>query len=172
MLTCFAALLSACGSSDESTGSSDQPTFENVESLPPLETEADLVFTNGDSSTTLSLADLEEIETVRSEVDEPFIKSRTTFEGPTVDAVFASLGWDTAGEAHIWAINDYAYDIAMTDLVDGDAMIATRENGKAIPVDAGGPARIVFPDWSPIAGTEDAWVWSVGKVDVLDPAGA
>jgi len=151
-------------------GESDDRAFSSPNQLAPIVAEVDtgLIFTDGDDSVVLSLSDLEAIEVVQVELFEPFVAATSTFQGPTVAAVFASLGWPTDGDVHMWAINDYAYDMSAADLIEGDAMIATRENGVTIPIEAGGPARIVFPNWSAAHQLEDAWVWSLGSFNLLD----
>ncbi|MCP4436726.1 MAG: molybdopterin-dependent oxidoreductase [Actinomycetia bacterium] len=158
------SLAAGCSNSGDSK-------FERVEGLQPHSVDADLVFTNGGGSSTHSLGELEEIEMVRTEVYEPFVEARTTFEGPTVEAVVDHLGWGTDAEVQIVALNEYSYDIPISDLIEGDAVIATRENGGSIPLEEGGPARIIFPDWSSQGAIEDAWVWSVETIEVLNGPG-
>jgi len=154
---------SACGSSSPSG------VFARVDrsTLAPVESQAVLEFVGNGTSTTFTLGELESIEMVQVELYEPFVEANSTFQGPTAAAVFEKLGWDPAARVHILAINDYAFDMPVADLIEGDAMIATRENGAEIPIEAGGQARIVFPDWSPVHTLEDAWVWSLERFELL-----
>jgi hypothetical protein len=63
------------------------------------------------------------------------------------------------------ALNNYVYDGSIPELVAGQAMIAVQRAGQDIPVDQGGPIRIVFPDDSPMASNLDAWNWSLMRIE-------
>jgi hypothetical protein len=43
------------------------------------------------------------------------------------------------------ALNDYAVDAQLDELVDGDALLATRQNGKVMSVEDKGPVFLIFP---------------------------
>jgi len=151
-------LAASCGSSASKLKPTDRAQFA------PIESNAVIEFENGDTVVTLTIADLEAIDMMRTDLYEPFVESDSDFEGPSVAAVADSLGWPAHGTVHMLALNDYAYDMPLADLVASDALIATREHGEEIPISRGGPARIVFPDGTQASPIEDAWVWSLERL--------
>jgi DMSO/TMAO reductase YedYZ molybdopterin-dependent catalytic subunit len=50
---------------------------------------------------------------------------------------------------------------------DSDAIIAVGQDGGDIPVDQGGPIRIVFPDGTPGSTRLEAWNWSIERIEVM-----
>ena len=45
-------------------------------------------------------------------------------------------------------------------------LLATKADGKHMPVDRSGPIRIVFPDGSSLGRNPDLWIWSVSSMKV------
>jgi len=159
----FAVLMLAasCGSSASELQPYDSAQFA------PIESNAVLEFANGDTVVSLTISDLEAIDLMRSDLYEPFVEGDTDFEGPSFEAVADSLGWPRDGTVRMLALNDYAYEMPLADLVGSQAMIATREHGEEIPIERGGPARIVFPDGTRASSIEDAWVWSLERLTLV-----
>jgi hypothetical protein len=78
----------------------------------------------------------------------------------------AGVGPD-ATHAHVVALDDYAVDLSLADVRAGGIILATRAgDGSAIPIDKGGPTRIVFMDGVKAGANADQWVWSVKTIDV------
>ena len=73
-------------------------------------------------------------------------KFDTVWEGTTIDDLFAAAGV-TPPTPYLLAIShdDYDTNVAVADLVDGKAMIATHYAGAPIPPEHGGPARLLVP---------------------------
>lgn len=152
------AMAASCGSNPVTIEQFDRVQF------PAVASDAVIEFENGSSIESLTISELESIEMLRVDLYEPFVEADTDFEGPSLDAVAKRLGWPSDGTVHILALNDYAYDLTLAALVGSHAMIATREHGLEIPIERGGPARIVFPDGTDVSPIEDAWVWSLERL--------
>ena len=73
-------------------------------------------------------------------------KFDTFWEGVLVDDVLADAGIEAPTDftlAH--SFDGYTTNVPTADLVGGKAMVALRYEGKAIPPDHGGPARLLVP---------------------------
>jgi hypothetical protein len=99
---------------------------------------------------------------------EPWTKETLDFQGVWLQHLLAVAG--AAPEAttvHIVALDDYAVDLTMADIRAGGIMLATRSgDGTPIPIDKGGPTRIVFADGVTAGENPDQWVWSLKSIDV------
>ena len=74
-------------------------------------------------------------------------KLDTTWDGVLVDDVFKAAGIDEPPTKFILAhsFDGYSTNVPVADLTQGKAMIALRYDGKPIPPDHGGPARLFVP---------------------------
>ena len=50
------------------------------------------------------------------------------------------------------------------DVRSSQMLLATKADGKHMPVDRSGPIRIVFPDSSSLGRNPDLWIWSVSSM--------
>ncbi len=100
-------------------------------------------------------------------VDEPFVKQRIEFTGVPMATLFDSAGITGDTVVNTVALNDYAYDAPASVFTDSDAIIAVGQAGGDIPVDQGGPIRVVFPDGTAGATNLDAWNWSIERIEVV-----
>lgn len=122
---------------------------------------------NGKGRLSLDLATLERMPLVGGPVYEPFVKERTNFSGVLLSDLLTAAGADAkATEVFITALDDYTWSLPLHVARSGEVLLATRENGKAIPVEKGGPIRIVFSDDSVAGKNTNAWVWSVRGMEV------
>jgi hypothetical protein len=71
---------------------------------------------------------------VRLETAEPFLKRRATVEGVLLSD-----------------LDDYKVQFKVPDVRSSQVLLATRADGKRMPVDRSGPIRIVFPDAPPLS---------------------
>ena len=98
---------------------------------------------------------------------EPFELRRMTFQVVALRDVLARAGV-TGGAAkavHAVALNDYVIDIPLAvATADGAYLAVGNGDGSAIPVDSGGPTRIVFADGATGADVENYWIWSLATV--------
>ena len=73
-------------------------------------------------------------------------KFDTAWEGVSIDDLLADAGIE-APTAYVLAhsVDGYSTNVPTKDLVGGRAMIAVSYDGKPIPADHGGPARLLVP---------------------------
>jgi hypothetical protein len=115
----------------------------------------------------LDLASLEKMRQVRLEAAEPFLKRRVTFEGVLLSDLLKVAGVpDSASKVSLTALDDYKVDFKVADIRSSQMLLATKADGKHMPVDRSGPIRIVFPDSSPLGRNPDLWIWSVSSMKV------
>jgi hypothetical protein len=116
----------------------------------------------------LDLASLEQMRRVRLEAAEPFLKRRVLFEGVLLSDLLAVAGVpDDASKVSLTALDDYKVDFKLADVRSSQMLLATRADGKHMPVDRSGPIRIVFPDASSLGRNPDLWIWSVSSMKVV-----
>ena len=115
----------------------------------------------------LDLASLERMRTVRMQTSEPFLKRKVTFEGVLLSDLLAVAGVPaSAKKVHMTALDDYKVDFTMAQVRSSQMLLATKADGKHMPVDKSGPIRIVFPDGSSLGRNPDLWIWSVSTMKV------
>ncbi|HEV3464731.1 MAG TPA: molybdopterin-dependent oxidoreductase [Actinomycetota bacterium] len=179
-----ALAVAACGGGEEAPtqGTAPDPSIPRVvddgtlaagEKISPPKGEVVLTVT-GDIGTAnkgdrleLDLASLEKMRRVRVEAAEPFLKRRVTFEGVLLADLLAVAGVpDSASKVSLTALDDYKVDFKLSDVRSSQMLLATRADGKHMPVDRSGPIRIVFPDGSSLGRNPDLWIWSVSSMKV------
>lgn len=109
----------------------------------------------------LSIAQLEQLRTVKAEVYEPFLKRNVVFQGVELQGLMdiASLPEGTEQVDSV-AYHEYAVTLPASILKHSGVILATRADGELIPLDKGGPTRIVFTDDHPDTKNESLWIWS------------
>jgi hypothetical protein len=132
-----------------------------------LTVSGDIGARNKGKSLELDLASLEQMRRVRLEAAEPFLKRRVMFEGVLLSDLLAVAGVpDTASTVSLTALDDYKVDFKLADVRSSQMLLATKADGKHMPVDRSGPIRIVFPDASSLGRNPDLWIWSVSSMKV------
>jgi hypothetical protein len=127
----------------------------------------DIGTANKGSKLELDLASLEKMRRVRVEAAEPFLKRRVMFEGVLLSDLLAVAGVpSSASKVSMTALDDYKVDFKLDDVRSSQMLLATRADGKHMPVDRSGPIRIVFPDSSSLGRNPDLWIWSVASMKV------
>ena len=108
-------------------------------------------------------------------------KLGTTWEGVSVADLFDDAGVGDLEFAEILSYGGYTTNLPVTDLVDRDAMVATRFDGEPLEAEHGGPARLVVPHlyfWKSakwiheirLSETDEPGFWEVaGYHDYGDP---
>jgi hypothetical protein len=113
------------------------------------------------------MAALERLSSADVTVKEPFLKRDVRFRGVRLGELLRVAGAPTiAGKLKFHALDDYHVALTIDDLIKGDAMIATKADGKRIPLADGGPIRVVFLGKTAIAENTDNWIWSVDHIQV------
>ena len=74
---------------------------------------------------------------------------------------------DSASKVSLTALDDYKVDFEVADVRSSQMLLATKADGKHMPVDRSGPIRIVFPDSSSLGRNPDLWIWSVSTMKVI-----
>ena len=132
-----------------------------------LTVSGDIGAANKGKTLELDLASLEQMRRVRLEAAEPFLKRRVTFEGVLLSDLLAVADVpDTASTVSLTALDDYKVDFKVADMRSSQMLLATKADGKHMPVDRSGPIRIVFPDSSSMGRNPDLWIWSVASMKV------
>ena len=72
-------------------------------------------------------------------------KLDTDWEGVQVSTLFEDAGVGDYGYALISSYGDYTTNVPVADLIEHDALIATRYGGESIDPEHGGPARLLVP---------------------------
>ena len=115
----------------------------------------------------LDLASLEKMRRVRLEAAEPFLKRRVMFEGVLLSDLLAVAGVpESASNVSLTALDDYTVDFKRAAVRSSQMLLATKADGKHMPVDRSGPIRIVFPDSSSLGRNPDLWIWSVASMKI------
>lgn len=115
------------------------------------------------AAVSIDLATLDAMSTVEDDIYEPFVKKTVHFTGVPLAALLARVGV-TQGQVLLHALDDYTFNSTVAALTASQALIATTADGKPIPLAAGGPIRIVFPDGTALAKKTAAWVWSLDSI--------
>jgi hypothetical protein len=132
-----------------------------------LTVSGDIGAANKGTKLELDLASLEKMRQVRVEAAEPFLKRRVTFEGVLLTDLLKVAGVpDSASTVSLTALDDYKVDFKVADIRSSQMLLATKADGKHMPVDRSGPIRIVFPDSSTLGRNPDLWIWSVESMKV------
>lgn len=101
----------------------------------------------------LTLDELERLGTAELETETPFTQGTLRFTGVPLRRLLDAMG--ARGETiRATALNDYAVDIPLEDATRHDVLLATRLDGKPMPVRDKGPIWVVYP-WSQRPGLKD-----------------
>ncbi|HYI15861.1 MAG TPA: molybdopterin-dependent oxidoreductase [Thermomicrobiales bacterium] len=187
----FAATLAlaSCGSSggqaddsdDAGTGGDaqspvviDQPSLVSGDRIPVPRGEPVVTLTgqleaaNRGSTVELDLATLQAMGLIKVRVYEPWAKKDLEFRAVDLADVLDVAGaLPQATSVHLTALDDYEVDLTMTDVRDGGVLVATASgNGRELPIDKGGPTRIIFTDGTEAGAASEQWIWSIKTIDV------
>jgi hypothetical protein len=124
--------------------------------------------TNGSGVLRLDPATLDQLGVVEVTVYEPWVKQEMQFQGTWLGDVLAVAGPASGAQGvHLTALDSYQIDLSMADIEAGGILLATKTgDGRPIPIEEGGPLRIVFVGGVPSGDSADQWIWSVSMIDV------
>lgn len=174
LLSMLALATAACsfGSGDDSVGASESVPLveENPYGGPdvdsPAPDEVVLTVRLRGTQTTFSLSQLSALPVTELQLFEPFIKQNSQFTGVAMSEIFNATSISGSDIANTIALNEYTYSNTAEKFIGSNAVIAYEQNGQPIPMDRGGPIRIIYPDGSLLAKVLDAWNWSISEIVV------
>jgi hypothetical protein len=127
--------------------------------------------TNSGATLQFDMPTLESIGVVQYHVDDPFAKKDILYAGVLLSQLLKVAGASPdATTLTLRALDDYSTDMSIADANKWPVLLATRADGKYMPVDQSGPLISVFPfnDFPEIDHlTYDAqWLWSLSSITV------
>lgn len=174
-LCAFVLGLAACSTSESSSSTTAQGDKATTTSNPygagvvdpPGPTDVVLTVTGPGGTKEFTMDQLTALGTKDLTIYEPFVKRNIAFTGVPMAAIFDTVGISGDVKVATEALNEYIYDKSTAaDFVGSEGLIAVAQEGKPVPVDQGGPIRIIFPDGSQQAKNLEAWNWSLEKMSV------
>ena len=100
--------------------------------------------TNGGATAAFDMAMLEAMPKRTTVTETPWTKGTVTFEGPLGSALLDRVG-ASGTVLKITALNDYAVEVPVEDFRKWPVILATRKDGKAMPVRDKGPIFVIYP---------------------------
>ena len=179
----LAALCAACGEAEPAPNQTPSvPLAEQVlepaslgpgEQLPTATGESVLTVTgriapgSADGELRLDAAGLQRLGLRKVTVFEPFVRQTVDFQGVWLaDVLAAAEVSPSATSVHLTALDDYETDLTMADIRAGVFLATRTGDGRAIPLEEGGPVRILIPGAIPSGTTDAKWIWSLSTVEV------
>jgi hypothetical protein len=166
----LAVAVAACSNSTEADVSEPVGDDESVYGAFPIDPPAgdEIVLTIvGAQEISFTMDELFDVATTEVTIFEPFVRRDETFAVVSLHDLMVEAGLTDDDIVETVALNDYRYSQRVGDLRDNAALLAVKRNGEPIPMDAGGPIRIVFANDSGFAGELDAWNWSLVLIQVI-----
>ena len=116
--------------------------------------------------TEVDFATLDQAASKEITIREPFIKRQMTFNGIPMDELLRRAGADpSARKVRLHALDEYHVELPVADLRSA-GLLATRADGRKMPIAKGGPIRLVFTGDGKTARDSDNWIWSVNSIRV------
>lgn len=164
----------ACGGSTEAAPH-EPPANASLrpgDDIPAVQ--ADVVLTvsgklaNERKSVPFDIATIEAVGVEAFTVYEPLEDANLVFRGVDLRDLLAVAGVaDDATDLHMVALDDYVVALDLQAINGGGIMLATATaDGSAIPVERGGPIRVVFKEHAQGAGQAHDWIWSLVAAEV------
>ncbi len=119
-------------------------------------------------TTQFDYASLQKLEWLKANADFPKNGDVQEFEGPLLADVLKAAG-ATGKMVTMTALDGYAIEVKMQELIDQGAVLALKRNGRPFAVGDYGPTQIVFPlteraDLKEMP--DDNWIWSIYHIKV------
>ena len=180
------ALATACGSAGSTTAAEEaasasaaptvlrapEPVADAVppapEGRPMLTITGRIGATNADGAMRIDQSALDRLGLLEMQVSDPWAKQRLTLQGVWLRDLVALAKPDPgATSLHLSALDDYQVDLTLDDVRANAVMLATRDgDGAALPIEDGGPSRVVFADDLVQRFSPDAWIWNIDAIEV------
>lgn len=173
MIVAIAILIAVTGCSSQqdtsdATPSEDLAAAENPYGGfpvdPPAADEVVLTIT-GTAARDYTMGELLESASQEVTILEPFVQQVETFQGIPLSELFSDNGLSAGSQVTTIALNDYRYTDSVEAFTNSNGILAVSRDGEPIPMDEGGPIRIVFPEGTPYFTFLDAWNWSLRSIE-------
>lgn len=119
----------------------------------------------GETDAAFDLATLRRLRQLRLTVTEPFEQRERTFTVVDVADVLA-LARAPRGDVRMVALDDYEIVFTAEEVASGELYLAIADEDGRIPVDEGGPLRVVLVEGGAVDAAEERWIWSVSRMEV------
>jgi hypothetical protein len=127
----------------------------------------DIVLTiKGSKTISFTMGQLLKSATTSLTIHEPFVKQVQSFKVISLAKLFTGIHLSSSAKLNTIALNDYVYLDTAANLFNNKAYLAVARNGALIPMDQGGPIRLVFADNTKYSKNLDAWNWSLRTIEV------
>jgi hypothetical protein len=174
------ALTAACGAGSDTPAPPPAPAVLRAPDLAPgavpaaprdkplLTLTGEIETTNADGALRIDQAALDRLGLLAVDVDDPWAKHRMALQGIRLrDLVELARPAAGATVLHLTALDDYQIDLNLADVRADDIFLATRNGqGLALPVEDGGPTRVVFGDGLSTRFSPDLWIWNIETIEV------
>ncbi|MGV8968272.1 MAG: molybdopterin-dependent oxidoreductase [Cellulomonas sp.] len=159
------------------------PAFESVAISPAVLTAGDPVplpastvltvrglisVTNDGDSLQLGTDTLDQLGVLGVGMYEPWVKKHMSFQGVWLADLLRIAGVEeSATHVRLVALDDYEVDLSLADVQVGGIFLATKtESGAPLPIEEGGPTRIVFMDHVKAGENAGQWIWSLKELEL------
>lgn len=175
LLAAAILFLAACGGSDADYETVQEATLTAGDAVPAptgdvvLTITGDISNTNEGDSLVFDMATLESLELVRYTVSDPWQQTEVAYTGVLLSDLLAVAGaGDGATAVNVIALNDYAYEVPISETADWPVLVATRSDGEYMTIENTGPTRIIFPydTYDDITAARNMSVWNIGTMEV------
>lgn len=113
----------------------------------------------------LDLAGIETTGTITRTIFEPFVSRDIEFTGVDAALFLARAGIEPDDPVTWRALDDYEVTSTRSELARSGAILATRGDGDLLPIEDGGPLRLVFTNPEGGLGRDtNQWIWSIAEV--------
>jgi hypothetical protein len=135
---------------------------------PVLTVTGRIAATNDGGALRLDRAELDRLGLLAMTVDDPWAKQRVELQGVWLRDLVALARPETrATTLHLRALDDYQVDLDLADVRTESILLATRTgDGADLPVESGGPTRVVFADDLAQRFSPDLWIWNIETIEV------
>jgi hypothetical protein len=126
--------------------------------------------TNAGDAATFDLQMLDALEQRQTTTETPWYDGAQEFSGPTLATLLEHVG-ATGSSLRIVAVNDYAAEMPIEDTTAAPVILASRHQGKPMPLREKGPLFVIYPfSEMPNLNNEvyfNRSVWQVKAIEVL-----
>ncbi len=161
------ALVGCSPAAEPAPEPTDESAYGGFAIDPPAQDEVVLTI-EGPTVVDFTYAELQQLATVEIDILEPFVTEQQSFTGVPLADLLDAAGVPDGASIETVALNDYHYTDTVSQWTDNGALLAVFRDGELIPMDQGGPIRIVFDEDSPAFEILDAWNWSLRTITVVE----